>query len=101
MLRDRYAPQDLFALVPKLQLARDPELAQLDQLLDDDALFQRVRADLVRRRPHTATRGRHPTPVEVLLRLLVVKRLYDWSYEQAEHFGGDSLALRQFCRVSL
>ncbi len=101
MLRDRYAPQDLFALVPKLQLALDPELAQLDRLLDDDELFQRVRADLVRRRPHTATRGRHSTPVEVLLRLLVVKRLYNWSYEQTEHFVGDSLVLRQFCRVYL
>ena len=101
MLRDRYAPQDLFALVPKLQLALDPELAQLDQLLDDDALFQQVRADLVRRRPHTATRGRHSTPVEVVLRLLVVKRLYHWSYEQTEHFVGDSLVLRQFCRLYL
>jgi IS5 family transposase len=101
MLRDRYAPQDLFALVPKLQLALDPELAQLDQLLDDDELFQRVRADLVRRRPHTATRGRPSTPVEVILRLLVVKRLYNWSYEQTEHFVGDSLVLRQFCRLYL
>jgi transposase, IS5 family len=101
MLRDRYAPQDLFALVPKLQLQLDPELAQLDQLLDDDALFQRVRADLVRRRPHTATRGRHSTPVEVILRLVVVKRLYGWSYEETERFVGDSLVLRQFCRLYL
>jgi transposase, IS5 family len=101
MLRDRYAPQDLCALVPKLQLQRDPDLAQLDHLLDDDALFQRVRADLVRRRPHTATRGRHSTPVEVLLRLLVVKRLYNWSYEETERFVGDSLVLRQVCRLYL
>jgi len=101
MLRDRYEPQDLFALVPKLQLALDPELAQLDQLLDDDELFQRVRADLARRRPHTMTRGRPSTPVEVILRLLVVKRLYHWSYEETEHFVGDSLVLRQFCRLYL
>ncbi len=101
MLRDRYAPLDLFALVPKLQLELDPELAQLDQLLEDDELFARVRADLVQRRPHTATRGRHSTPVEVILRLLVVKRLYNWSYEQTERFVGDSLVLRQFCRLYL
>ena len=96
MLRDRYAPQDLFALVPRLQLALDPELAQLDQLLDDDELFARVRADLARRRPHTSTEGRHSTPVEVILRLLVVKRLYNWSYEETVRFVGDSLVLRQF-----
>ena len=33
--------------------------------------------------------------------LLVVRRLYDWSYAQTEHFVGDSLVLRQFCRVYL
>ncbi len=101
MLRDRYEPLDLFALVPKLHLELDPELAQLDQLLEDDALFQRVRADLVKRSPHTARRGRHSTPVEVILRLLVVKRLYHWSYEETERFVGDSLVLRQFCRLYL
>jgi IS5 family transposase len=101
MLRDRYAPQELFALVPTAGLAFDPVLAPLDTPLDDDELYQRVRADLARRRPRTATRGRHSTPVEVILRLLVVKRLYDWSYEEAERFVADSLVLRQFCRVYL
>lgn len=101
MLRDRYDRMDLFALVPALSLAMDPVLAQLDQLLDDDTLFQRVKADWLRRAPHTATRGRPSTPVEVMLRLLVVKRLYRWSDEETEHFVADSLVLRQFCRVYL
>ena len=43
MLRDRYEPVDLFALVPQLQLAFDPQLAQLDRLLDDDEFYARVR----------------------------------------------------------
>ena len=55
MLRDRYAPQDLFALVPAANLALDPVLAQLDILLGDDEVYQRVRADLAKRRPQTAT----------------------------------------------
>jgi IS5 family transposase len=99
MLRDRYAPQGLFALVPKSQLELDPVLAQLDHLLGEDDLSRRVRADLARRRPHTTTRGRHSTPVEVPLRWLVVKRLYTWSYAQTERCVGDSLVLRQCCRV--
>jgi IS5 family transposase len=45
------------------------------------------------------TRGRHSTPVEVILRLFIVKRLYQWSYAETEHFVGDSLVLRQFCRI--
>jgi transposase, IS5 family len=35
----------------------------------------------------------------VILRMLVVKRLYRWSYEDTERFVFDSLVLRQFCRV--
>jgi IS5 family transposase len=37
----------------------------------------------------------------VVLRTLVVKHLYDWSYEQTKHFVSDSITLRQFCRVYL
>ncbi len=101
MLRDRYPAVDLFALVPALALGFEPVLAQLDRLLDDDAVFQAVKADLARRRPRTPTTGRPSTPVEVILRMLVVRRLYGWSYAETEHFVGDSLVLRQFCRLGL
>src|SRR3712207_2389496 len=33
--------------------------------------------------------------------MLVVKRLYNFSYEQTEHFVSDSIVLRQFCRLYL
>src|SRR3954451_24486929 len=101
MLRDRYEPVDLFALVPQLSLQFEPQLAQLDQLLDDDQIFTRVRDDLGRRYPLTRVHGRRSTPVEVILRMLVVMRLYGWSFEKTEYFVNDSLVLRQFCRVYL
>jgi IS5 family transposase len=101
MLRNRYDRTDLFALVPQLGLRFEPQLEQLDRLLDDDEIVDRVRDDLARRYPRTRSRGRPSTPVEVILRMLVVKRLYGWSYEQAEYFVHDSLVLRQFCRVYL
>jgi len=88
-------------LVPKLELEMEPELAGLDELLEDDVLFERVKADLSRRYPNSARLGRHSTPVEVILRMLVVKRLYGFSYEQTEHFVNDSIVLRQFCRLYL
>jgi IS5 family transposase len=99
MLRDRYVPMNLFDLVPTLSMAMDPVLTQLDTFLDDDTLFQAVKADLARRRPRTRTDGRPSTPVEVILRMLVVKHLYGWSYEATERWVSDSLVLRQFCRV--
>ena len=100
MLRDRYDPTDVFERVSTLALRMAPVLAQMDALLDDDTIFQAVKADLLRRFPHTATDGRPSTPVEVSLRMLVVKHLHDWSFPQTSHFVADSLVLRQFCRVS-
>ena len=91
MIVERYDPVNLFEFVPKLQADFEPELRELDRLLEDDAILQRVKADFARRSPHSLTRGRHSTPIEVILRLFVVKRLYRWSYEATEHFVGDSL----------
>jgi transposase, IS5 family len=82
-----------------LGMETDAVLTQLDTLLDDDQLVQAVTADLARRFPRTASFGRPSTPVEVILRLLIVKHLYHWSYHQTEQWVSDSLVLRQFCRV--
>src|ERR671928_1070126 len=101
MLVDRYPPVDLFALVPTRLCRFEPVLRELDRLLEGDAIFQCIRADLAQRAPNTLRRGRPSTPVEVILRRLVVKRLYGWSYQEVERFVSDSLVLRQFCRVYL
>jgi transposase, IS5 family len=101
MIIDRYAPVNLFDLVPQRQLALEPELAQLDRLREDDALFQCLKQDLRRRSPQAIRRGRHATPIEVLRRRRVVKPLDGWRYAQTEHFVNDSLVLRQFCRLYL
>lgn len=99
MLRDGYAPTNVFRYVPQLSLEMEPVLVQLDHLLADDRLFETVKADLSQRRPGTLKTGRNSTPVEVILRMLVVKHLYGWSYEETEQWVSDSLVLRQFCRV--
>jgi transposase, IS5 family len=99
MLMDRYPAEDVFARVPELAGQTDPVLRQLDPLLDDDPLYQLVRGDLVRRYPHTADHGRHSTPAEVILRLLVVKHLCNWSYPETVTRVADSLVLRWCCRV--
>jgi transposase, IS5 family len=101
MIVDRYDPINLFELVPRLELEMEPELARLDGLLDDDVIFERVKVDLRGRYPNSGRLGRHSTPVEVILRKLMVKRLYGWSYEQTERFVSDSIVLRQFCRLYL
>lgn len=101
MLRDQYAAENIFERVQAVGLAMEPELTSLDKLLDDDVVFEQVKADLGQRYPQTLKRGRWSTPVEVILRMLLVKHLYGWSYEQTERWVNDSLVLRQFCRVYL
>jgi IS5 family transposase len=101
MLQDRYEPDKIFSEILHLTHEMDPILAQIDQLLEDEALYQLIRHDLAKRFPHTEQTGRNSTPVEVILRMLAVKRLYRLSYEQTEYQVRDSLVLRQFCRVFL
>ena len=80
MLVDRYEIEDVFSRVPRMAERIDRVLSKLDQLLDDDELVQQVRADFGKRHRWTLVHGRHSTPVEVLLRMLIVKHLHQWSY---------------------
>jgi len=99
MLVDRYQSEDVFARVPQMAERIDPVLKELDQLLDDDALYRQVRADFGKRYRSTLVHGRHSTPVEVLLRMLIVKHLHQWSYQETEEQVDQNLILRWFCRL--
>lgn len=100
MLQNRYEfdPQ-FWSVIEQLAIKMEPELAQIDKILEDDALFEMIWEDLSKRYPKTPKTGRHSTPVEVILRMLAVKRLYALSYEEVEKHVRDSLVLRWFCRV--
>jgi IS5 family transposase len=99
MLIDRHEADNIFERIPGLTIKMNPELTAIDKILNDDELFCMIRDDLAQRYPKTLTAGRKSTPVEVILRMLAVKHLYDLSYEQTEQQVADSLVLRQFCRV--
>jgi transposase, IS5 family len=101
MLQDRYETDKIFEDILKLTNQMDPILAEIDRLLDDEELYQLIRDDLAKRYRLTEVTGRKSTPVEVILRMLTIKRLYALSYEKTEYQVRDSLVLRQFCRVYL
>jgi len=101
MLQDRYETDKNFEGILKLSHEMEPILAEIDQMLDDEELYQLIREDLSKRFPQTVVTGRNSTPVEVILRMLAVKRLYRLSYEQTEYQVRDSLVLRHFSRVYL
>lgn len=99
MLRDRYELDNFFIGIATQASEMEPVLVQIDSILDDEELYQMVRADMSQRHARTIETGRPATPVEVVLRMLAVKHLYNLSYEQTERQVRDSLVLRQFCRV--
>jgi len=99
MLVDRSPAEDVFARVPQMAQRIDPVLKELDERLPDDELSQHVRADFGKRYRSTLVHGRHSTPVEGLLRLLIVKHLHQWSYQDTQEQVDQNLLLRWFCRL--
>lgn len=70
-----------------------------DQVLDDEQLLTTVYEALCKRRPNSRTRGRLGTPAEVVLRLLLLKHVRNWSYEVVEREVRANLVYRSFTRV--
>ena len=70
-----------------------------DHVLDDDQLLSTVFEALTKRRPKSRTRGRLGTPAEVVLRLLLLKHVRNWSYEVLEREVRANLVYRSFTRV--
>jgi IS5 family transposase len=101
MLRERYPVDKLFEEIAAHFPKMDPILVKIDGHVEDEQLYQLIKGDLAKRRPKTLETGRNSTPVEVVLRMLVVKRLYQYSYAETERYVSDSLVLRQFCRIYL
>lgn len=77
----------------------EPRLRRIDELLDDDALVDGVLDAMRGRFPQSGRRGRRGTPAEVALRMLVLKHLKNWSYEQLEWEVKGNLVYRHFCRI--
>jgi IS5 family transposase len=72
---------------------------QVDQVLADPQLLAIVYEALAHRWPKSRTRGRKGTPAEVVLRLLLLKHIRNWSYEVLEREVRANLVYRQFTCV--
>jgi IS5 family transposase len=86
-------------LLPDGDKLWDPVLQRIDTALEDDELVDLTVAALWRRYPRSSCRGRFGTPAEVVLRMLVLKHLYQWSFDECEREVRGSLVYRAFCRI--
>ena len=70
-----------------------------DRVLADKEIVAAIYEALAKRHPQSRTRGRPGTPAEVVLRLLVLKHMRNWSYGVLEREVRANLVYRDFTRV--
>src|SRR6266702_5088822 len=100
VIRRKHVQRSVFeVLLPDGDKLWDPVLRRIDEVLEDEDLVDLVVEALGRRRPGSRRRGRPGTPAEVALRMLVLKHLYDWSFDECEREVRGSLVYRAFCRI--
>ena len=78
---------------------REDWMPYADEVLADEQLVMITYAALAKRRPKSRSRGRPGTPAEVVLRLLTLKHIRNWSYEELEREVRANLVYRDFTRV--
>jgi IS5 family transposase len=74
-------------------------MRQADTVLEDETLLATIYEALQRRRPHSRTHGRPGTPAEVVLRMLLLKHIRDWSFADLEREVRANLLYREFTRI--
>jgi IS5 family transposase len=70
-----------------------------DRVLNDESIVAAVYEALARRHPKSRSRGRRNAPAEMVLRLLILKHVRNWSYVVLEREVRANLVYREFTRV--
>ena len=78
---------------------RDGWMEHADAVLADESIVSAVYEALAKRHPKSRSRGRHGAPAEVVLRLLILKHVRNWSYAVLEREVRANLVYRDFTRV--
>jgi transposase, IS5 family len=78
---------------------REDWMEHADKLLSDEDIVAAVYDALARRHAKSRSRGRLGVPAEIVLRLLLLKHIRNWSYEVLEREVRANLVYRDFTRV--
>jgi hypothetical protein len=78
---------------------REDWMEHADAVLADEDIVAAVYEALARRHAKSRSRGRRGAPAEMVLRLLILKHVRNWSYEVLEREVRANLVYRDFTRV--
>ena len=78
---------------------REDWMEHADRVLDDEHMVAAVYEALAQRHPKSRSRGRLGAPAEMVLRLLILKHIRNWSYAVLEREVRANLVYRDFTRV--
>jgi transposase, IS5 family len=78
---------------------REPWMSHADAVLGDEQIVGAVYEALAKRHPKSRSLGRRGAPAEVVLRLLLLKHVRNWSYAALEREVRANLVYRDFTRV--
>ncbi len=100
MVQRRQRERSLFeVLLPDGHKLWPDWLRKIDTLLEAEAVLDVVAHALEARWPQSRRRGRLGTPAEVVMRMLILKHLFDWSYDDLEREVRANLVYRMFTRI--
>ena len=77
----------------------EPWMRHADEALNDDQLLQIIQQELSKRYKKSKTRGRPGTPADVVLRMLLLKHMRGWSYEDVTREVRANIVYREFTGV--
>ena len=78
---------------------REEWMTHADEILGDEEIVAAVYEALAKRHPKSRSRGRPAAPAEMVLRLLVLKHIRNWSYQVLEREVRPNLVYRDFTKV--
>jgi transposase, IS5 family len=86
-------------IVEEVSDLREDWMVHADEVLADEEIVAAVYEALAKRHPKSRCRGRRGAPADMVLRLLVLKHIRNWSYEVLEREVRANLVYRDFTHV--
>jgi IS5 family transposase len=77
----------------------EPWMRHADEALNDDQLLEIIQEELSKRCRKSKTRGRPSTTAEIVLRMLLLKHMRGWSFEDVTREVRSNLVYREFTGI--